>query len=292
MSFLSSLSRSKLYLCRAVGIGSLGAVGLLYLKQSRDKLRKESNAKTIEQLLAENKLRAKGSSGVGVDVPLSLLPKENRIDFVNKLYGLVCAQTVGTGLSFILASRYFRWSSTSSLKNLVICLAGGFFIGVVSGMSSEIPDRNGKKVCLGIATAADCLLFGFILSGLNTGNIISFLTNFGLTVIGLAGYAHINKADYNPYKGLSAGLAYALMGNAVLALFFPGRLTQSLVAWIVAAFASFGLVEETQKYLETDKEALYGDYDKVFYTLGRDSLKTLYRTIFTIIRSGKNNNNS
>jgi len=269
MAFIGNLSKNSLYMLRATSIGTLGAIAYIYLKRKKQNstFKSQQATNSFNQPFTENKNAyfsntfSEGSS-FGADAPLASLPMENRIDFVKKVYGLVCSQLAAVGISTALAFRYIRTTGRFLVPGAIIGGIGAIASIIAMHSNKVRTNDNIKKICLGVFTVSEMMLLPLALVQIPREIIMSALVNTGLIVGGLTGYAHVTKRDYSPYTGLLTGLIFGLLGTSVLLLFFPKRIPQQFVAWAGAGIFSFALVHDTQKLLGRGQcKYNYGDYD-------------------------------
>lgn len=263
MSSLGNISKNKLYLLRALGIGSVGAVGLIYLNYNKN----VTQVSLRDQLLKENitKFPEKAPSWLQLDITKPSLTMDDRIGIVKKGFELSCGRTILAGLCSALVFPQFKTTLPKLPLFLLIYTGAEMLSGVFFGFGYHMPNKNHRRAFFGASAVTDAMATAFLLSMFQKKYAIAILTNFGLMTAGIAGYTHVTKANYDTKKGFYTGLIYGIMGNAILPLFFPIQFPQLLLCCFAGAMLYLAKVRNTQKALDADPEKIRnGGYDEAF----------------------------
>lgn len=276
MSFIQTIPKNSLYLIRAASIGAFSAVAFTYFYNRNKKSLKSEPASSVNvfptqpiqkaepltQSINLNEVNGMAELQFENSKPLGSVPYEKRVQFIKKVYGLICAQLAAVGFSTALAFRYLPRIKGALVPCFVVGTIGGFLSIFRMHAKQVRSDERAKKLWFGVFTLSEMLSLPFICVMFPKEIVMSALLNTGVVVGGLTAYAHTTKRDYTSYRGLMCSLLFGFVGMSILFLFFPTRIPQQMLAWAGVALFSFCLVTETQTMLGKGScKYHYGDYD-------------------------------
>ncbi len=202
------------------------------------------------------------------DGSLSLkLSGTSRINFVRKVYGILCAQLLTTALwiSIVAANRISMFQFMNQHVEILVLSVITYMVTVYAlGCYREIARRVPLNYCL---LAAFTVSFSYI-AGMTTVRFPAsdIIIAAGLTasmVIGLTTYAINTKTDFSAMHAFIWSLCTGLIVATILAIFIRSRILVILLGVLTLVILSIFIVYDTQLILGNQSNELSID-DYIF----------------------------